>query len=631
MSQAEALLNSLVPDETVSYSVDPASEPHIVINRDKTVTIPEELKRILVQYEHNIETVTFDCPRYWDGHDLSDMAMRIVFERSDGHKEPHPVENLRVDETNPDMIHFEWTISKNTTLKSGNVRITICAKIANADGTPEREWHTIPNRDLFVNEGMDCSGDEIAELYPDVIDSILVEMDKLVMQCDGTDAALKYADLYSAITDINNDVTTNALIDATNAAVKVFTAHTGAKTVMLLGDVSEGAGITVNKDIDLVLNGKTLNLTTAASVLTFGAGTKCRINGEAPGSAIVKELTGATANANTILINGDELHICGGSYSLTGSNSGQNIAIKAGATCKLLEMVDATVEDTNTSTSARAIQTQAARTVLRGCTIHAVGGTSAADGLFGSGIKEVYNCKIRAKSGGTTGSYGIYDLTTTDKQIIKNSDIHTDAPDCHETVNSLGIYVRGQAFVENCTIYGTHSAITTRGELYIDGGVYTGFCHGGVYVSTNGMACINDATLRCGNYAGEFDYSNRGGEIYGSMYIGGSSNGNGLSAYLDGCTISGEGENSIVMRGTDGEHDNTIYISNSTVEGTVRIDNDTLKMYVGTGTNITTDKIDNPNRAKFTEELYRRNHADKVLNGRDYEALLAFLNSKIAT
>lgn len=177
MSQAEALLNSLVPDETVSYSADPASEPHIVINRDKTVTIPEELKRILVQYEHNIETVTFDCPRYWNGHDLYDMAMRIVFERPDGHKEPHPVENLRVDETDPDMIHFEWTISNNTTLKSGNVRITICAKITNAEGIADREWHTIPNDELYVNEGMDCDGEEIVEQYPDIIDSILVRLD----------------------------------------------------------------------------------------------------------------------------------------------------------------------------------------------------------------------------------------------------------------------------------------------------------------------------------------------------------------------------------------------------------------------------------------------------------------------
>lgn len=176
MSQAEELLNGL-EEHIETYSVEPDTEPHIVINPDKTVTIPDSLKRILVQYEHNIETVTFDCPRYWDGHDLSAMEMRIVFQRSDGHKESHPVENLRVDETDSTMIHFDWTISRNTTLAGGSVAITVCAKIANTDGVANREWHTIPNRDIYVNEGMDCSGDEIVEQNPDIIEAILVRLD----------------------------------------------------------------------------------------------------------------------------------------------------------------------------------------------------------------------------------------------------------------------------------------------------------------------------------------------------------------------------------------------------------------------------------------------------------------------
>lgn len=179
MSLAEDLLNSLPEDQPAVTSADPVTEPHIVINADKTVAIPEALQRILVQHDHNIETVTFDCPRYWDDHDLSQMGLRIVFQRSDGHKEPHPVENLRVDESDDRMIHFDWTISGNTTFTSGNVKITVCAKLTNAEGVSEREWHTIPNQDLFVNEGMDCSGEEIIERNPDILEGILVQLDEL--------------------------------------------------------------------------------------------------------------------------------------------------------------------------------------------------------------------------------------------------------------------------------------------------------------------------------------------------------------------------------------------------------------------------------------------------------------------
>ena len=48
-------------------------EPHIVIGYDRVVTVPDQLKRLAVQYDHDIETVTFDCPRYWGKHDMSQM------------------------------------------------------------------------------------------------------------------------------------------------------------------------------------------------------------------------------------------------------------------------------------------------------------------------------------------------------------------------------------------------------------------------------------------------------------------------------------------------------------------------------------------------------------------------------
>ena len=179
MSQADELLDSLAEPEVVTYSVDPNTEPHIVVNADRTVTVPEELKHIAVQGEHNIETVTFDCPRYWDGHDLSQMIMRIVFRRPDGHSEPHLVENLRVDDADTNTIHFDWTISGNVTLVKGSISFTVCAKLSNAEGVREREWHTRLNQDLVIDEGLECSGEEIVEQNPDIIEAILVQLDDL--------------------------------------------------------------------------------------------------------------------------------------------------------------------------------------------------------------------------------------------------------------------------------------------------------------------------------------------------------------------------------------------------------------------------------------------------------------------
>ena len=62
MSRADELLDTLSEDDVSVFTV----KPHIVINSDRTITVPNSLKRIAVQYDHNIETITFDCPRYWD-------------------------------------------------------------------------------------------------------------------------------------------------------------------------------------------------------------------------------------------------------------------------------------------------------------------------------------------------------------------------------------------------------------------------------------------------------------------------------------------------------------------------------------------------------------------------------------
>ena len=109
------------------------------------------------------------------------------------------------------------------------------------------------------------------------------------------------------------------------------------------------------------------------------------------------------------------------------------------------------------------------------------------------------------------------------------------------------------------------------------------------------------------------------------MYIGGGPNSSNLIAYLDGCTFENEGHRAIVLRGTDEEQNNTINISNSTIDETIRIDNDTLRVNVGVGTNITESTFDDASRATWTSELYRKNPVDKALNNNDFEALKKYI------
>lgn len=46
----------------------------IIINSDRTVTVPDSAKKIAVQYDHNVNTLIFDCPRYADEEHNIDLS-----------------------------------------------------------------------------------------------------------------------------------------------------------------------------------------------------------------------------------------------------------------------------------------------------------------------------------------------------------------------------------------------------------------------------------------------------------------------------------------------------------------------------------------------------------------------------
>lgn len=133
-----------------------AEEPHIIINSDRSVTIPEELKNIAVQYDHNIETVTFDCPRYWDGNDLSEMIININFVRPDKYEDTYVCKNVTVDSDDPNIMHFDWTISRNVTEVSGTLTFIVCVRKSYIDGETSQVWHSQKCDACTILTGLKC-------------------------------------------------------------------------------------------------------------------------------------------------------------------------------------------------------------------------------------------------------------------------------------------------------------------------------------------------------------------------------------------------------------------------------------------------------------------------------------------
>ena len=167
MSQAEELLTSLNATELLSVE---SEEPHIVIDDNRIITVPDKLKRLAVQYDHDIETVTFDCPRYWDDLDMSQMKIYINYLRSDTYTGTYKAQNITVDETDDTIMHFTWTVSKNVSMVFGKIVFLVCVRKTDESGNEVNHWNSELCKDCYVSEGLEVDGEELKELYPDIID-----------------------------------------------------------------------------------------------------------------------------------------------------------------------------------------------------------------------------------------------------------------------------------------------------------------------------------------------------------------------------------------------------------------------------------------------------------------------------
>ena len=170
MSQADELLESITSE---SYG-----DENLVVDVDRFIYVPESMKRIAVQYDHNVETVTFDCPRYVDGHDVLDMQIYVNYIRADGVRGSHLCTNVVVDAVDDTMVHFDWTVSGHVTYADGHISFMVCIKEVDTNGNEVVHWNSEINTDMYVSPGIKHI-DMILAKYPDVIAQLIARVEAL--------------------------------------------------------------------------------------------------------------------------------------------------------------------------------------------------------------------------------------------------------------------------------------------------------------------------------------------------------------------------------------------------------------------------------------------------------------------
>lgn len=227
-------------------------EQHIVIAADRSILVPDELKEIAVQFDKNIETVVFDCPRYWDEHDLSTMNIYINYQCADGRKDCYPCENVEVDVEDDHIIHFAWTLDDGITCADGVVVFLVCAKKSDENGVLKNRWNSKRCTDFTVLEGLDIeiTEEELVE-HQDFIDNMFNRMKSAVAAAG--EAAEKAEESAERILKDVEAIKSDALVEVANAtagAVQTLE-NTGAAQVNAVNQASEAKKAEINS-LDLV-------------------------------------------------------------------------------------------------------------------------------------------------------------------------------------------------------------------------------------------------------------------------------------------------------------------------------------------------------------------------------------------
>ena len=168
MSKADELLNSLSEDDISLQLANPETEPHVIIGEDRIISVPKELQRIAVQYDHDVETVTFDCPRYWDDLDMSKLNIYINYMRKARYIGCYKATDITVDATDSNIMHFNWKISRNVSEVVGELKFLVCIKKSDAEGYEVNHWNSELNTEMHISPGLEAE-ESIFDAYPDII------------------------------------------------------------------------------------------------------------------------------------------------------------------------------------------------------------------------------------------------------------------------------------------------------------------------------------------------------------------------------------------------------------------------------------------------------------------------------
>ena len=115
-------------------------EPTLTIDSNlRKITVPQQLYNIGVAGDHLCEEIFFECPRYFDGNDLSEHDCVVRYVNAGKEYGEFNVTNMTVNE---DSLIFGWKLDNSVTRYNGVISFTVQFETIK-DGI-QYQWQTTP-------------------------------------------------------------------------------------------------------------------------------------------------------------------------------------------------------------------------------------------------------------------------------------------------------------------------------------------------------------------------------------------------------------------------------------------------------------------------------------------------------
>lgn len=275
MTEAEKLLATLDVNDPKLLPIPSKDDGYIVIGEDRIITVPDALKRIAVQYDIDVEAVMFECPRYFNGIDLTKLDLYVNYMRADGALSSYHVEDVTVNPDNDKQIHFTWLIGGYLTEVAGNLQFIVSGSKTDESGNVVNKWNTEINSDLHISKSIG-SAEYVVSLYPDIVTQLLTRLESTVSyRVVGKIAVLPETETKIACTGIVIN-TTELLMSEPGKTEQLTTTVTPSNTTDVISWKSSNVDVATVTNTGLV---KAVGYGTAEITVTCGTQTAiCHTN-----------------------------------------------------------------------------------------------------------------------------------------------------------------------------------------------------------------------------------------------------------------------------------------------------------------------------------------------------------------